>query len=157
MGFLHHQRFRIRLPCCIWEEMNLAWINLWNSNVGGHSENKRVKSSLSTPWRHIQAEEVHLHTFLASAMEEGQWSPARPLSTGKEFRCPLNTRAGGSHRQSGQFWREKISCPCAEFQPRALQPVVGRYNRLRYPGSPENEIMGKYWKPRDTKESHSKT
>lgn len=146
--------------------MNLAWITLWyilkTDNVGGQSENKRVKSSLSTPWTHKQAEEVQLHTFLSSALVGGQWSPARPLSIGKEFRYALNTRMGGSHRRSGQFWRRENILSLPEFQPRTLQPVAGRYNRLRYPGSPEDGIMAKYWKPRhmktgDTKQSHSKT
>lgn len=63
----------------------------------------KVKSSLSTPWIHIQAEEVQLHTFLRSALEGGKWSTVCPLSTGKEFRYPLNKRMGGSHRRSGQF------------------------------------------------------
>ena len=226
MGLLHHQRFRIRLPCCIWEETNLAWITLWyilkTGNVGGQSGNKRLKSSLSTPWRHIQAEEVQLHTFLASALEGGQWSSARPLSTGKDSRW--NVMAHGAAREwtwrrnwrmvwvastlhttseygvssittanahtsavsSRLNWRprrckwtrpfrrktksgfcecaitfqlasthwtrewvsptdgldnsglEKIYCPCRSVQPRTLQPVAGRYNRLSFLVSPED-------------------
>ena len=113
----------------------LTWITLCNilktGNVGGQSENKRVKSSLSTPWRHVQAEEVQLHTFLASALEGVQWSPARPLSTGKGFRYQLNTRMSESHRRPWQFWRKVNILPLPEFQPRTLQPVTGRYNWLR--------------------------
>jgi hypothetical protein len=148
------------------EEMSLAWIAIWyilkTGNIRGQRENKRVRSSLSKPWRPIQTAEVQLQSFLASAIEGGQWSPARPLSAGKEFRYPLNTRMGGSHRRSGQFWRRKNILSLPKFQPRTLQPRDGRYNRLRNPGSPEHEIMGRYWKPRhtktgDTKESHSKT
>jgi hypothetical protein len=57
---------------------------------------------------------------------------AKAALTPGNTRYPLYRRLSGSQSRSGQVW--KISPPLG-FDPRTVQPVVIRYDRLRYPGS----------------------
>jgi hypothetical protein len=62
---------------------------------------------------------------MATALEAGKWSAARPgrtLPPGKT-RYPLYRRLGGPHGRSG---RAENLAP-SEFDPRTVQPVVSHY------------------------------
>ena len=38
----------------------------------------KVKFSLPTPWRHMGGVEIQVHSFLTSALDEGEWLTSRP-------------------------------------------------------------------------------
>ena len=62
---------------------------------------------------------------MTAALEEGEWSAARPSCTlppGKT-QCPLYRRLGGPQGRSGRV--ENLAPP--GFDPRTIQPVVSRY------------------------------
>jgi hypothetical protein len=66
--------------------------------------------SLSTPCRHrpTGGVDVLLHSFLTSALDEGEWSArgSDSLPPGKELRHPLNRRLGGPQSWYGRVGEE---------------------------------------------------
>jgi hypothetical protein len=74
---------------------------------------KKLKVSLCTPWRHTGALEVQLHSFLAAALDRGEWPTfsSRPLYT--QWRAPGTRcwRQGGPCSRSVCFGEEKFFLP----------------------------------------------
>ena len=67
---------------------------------------------------------------MAAALEDGEWSAARPgrtLPPGKT-RYPLYRRLGGPQGRSGR--EENLALPA--FDPRTVQPVAQSLYRLSY-------------------------
>ena len=90
--------------------------NKWNFRV--KSENGKI---VPVPTRRrIPGVEIQNHSFLTSAVGEGEWSVSCPghYTIGKEPRYPLKRRMGGPQSQSGRFIEVKIS-----FLRRCLNPL----------------------------------
>jgi hypothetical protein len=74
---------------------------------------RKVKWSLSTPWRHIGGVEVWLHSCLTLAVYGDEWWTSHPscFNSKKESLYPLNRRLCGPQSQSGHFGEEKSLAP----------------------------------------------
>jgi hypothetical protein len=81
------------------------------------SSNLMVKLFLSTQWRHIEEAEVQFRTFLALALDGGEWSMSYPghFTPRKEM---------WALSQSGQSEEEKNPIPLPGFEPQIIQPIA---------------------------------
>jgi hypothetical protein len=84
---------------------------------------KKWNFFLSVPWRLIGGVEVKLHTFLTSALVEGEWSTSHPgrFTPRKEPSYPLNRRLNGPQRRSGWFWTTENLLSVPGFTPQTIQ------------------------------------
>ena len=65
----------------------------------------KCKFSPSKSWRRIGGVNVHLHSFLTSTLNEGQWKVRTPaaLLPGMETRYPFKRRLVGAKSRAGRF------------------------------------------------------
>jgi hypothetical protein len=102
----------------------------------------KVKLSLPTPRRHVRRRgvEVHLHSFLTSALNAGEWSTSRSgrVIPWKEQRYQLNRRLRGPQRRSRLLEIRKISCPFRDPNPGFSGPQFNHYTDC---ASPANLII----------------
>jgi hypothetical protein len=86
----------------------------------------KVKSFLSTPWRHIARVEVQFHYVLTFTLDRSEWSTSHPshFTHGKEPWYPLNRRLGGPQNWSGHFGKKKNLLPLPGFEPQIIQPTA---------------------------------
>jgi hypothetical protein len=73
---------------------------------------------------------LHLHAFLTSALDGGEWSASRPGRFIPSERAPwyqLDRRLGGPQSPSGRGGGEKNAQPLPELKPPIIQPVAQHY------------------------------
>ena len=104
------------------------------------SENKcwkqQVKANLClcVTWKHIRGIEVHLHSFVPSALNwcSSTFSASRShrLAPGKKPRYPLNKGLDGTQHLSRRFEKRKSVASCQESNPPIFQPIASaqKYN-----------------------------
>jgi hypothetical protein len=92
---------------------HIFWCGFYSLLKTDHTQNvlntceKKVTFSWHTSW--FQIKEWQLHSFLASALDEGEWSASHSgcFTTMKESWYSLNRQLGGPQSRSGHFWEEK--------------------------------------------------
>jgi hypothetical protein len=105
--------YHISLRCLkITAKNNSEKWEIWNLGT------QKVTFSLSTPRRHTGEVDVRLQSFLASAIDWGEWLNSRPgrLISGKGNRCPLNGRRCGLQNLSERFGEESNIIPLPRFE-----------------------------------------
>lgn len=76
--------------------------------------------------RRVGEAELHLHSFLTSALDRSKWLTSRPdrFTPRKEPWYQFNMRLGGPHSRSRRFWQDKYFLHLREFEPRTVQPLA---------------------------------
>ena len=101
-----------------------SWFVQVSRGTCRNNKGKKVKLSLSTPLRQIEAVKVQLHSFLTSALGGGEWSTRPGLFTPekKKFEFSLNRRPVGPRVGMDASARRKICCLYRHSNPRPFSP-----------------------------------